>query len=1083
MSFDKEYKKLNPAQRAAVDKTDGTVMVIAGPGTGKTQLLAMRVANILKTTDADAGSVLCLTFTESAAANMTERMSQIFGADAYKVAVHTFHSFGSEIISRHPEYFYNGALFKPADELTTLEILDEILNGLPHDNPLVATMNGEWTYLNELGRTISDFKKAGLAADEVRQLLTQNLAFCANITPLVRKIFADKIAASTIDTSLELLKEAEKITAETPRLPFSTEPTLAEVFTSNLARHLDEAQTTGKTKSLTEWKKVWTTKNSAGDLILKDEKQSQKLLFAGEVYAKYTSEMLSRGFYDFDDMILRVIAAIEANPDLKADLQETFQYVLVDEFQDTNDAQMRLLHALTDYDSQPNLMVVGDDDQAIYRFQGADISNIQQFATRFPTLTVIGLVENYRSGEAILNLAKDTATQISERLVAADGSAKQLVKNMNFASKVRYISAATRETENDFVAQEIHRLIKDGTKPDEIAVIARNHKQLEKILPFLAKQNIAVDYERRRDILNSEPIQQLVSLGIAVEAISRGVPAIIDEYLPQILAHPAWQIDATDLWQISLNAHQNHTNWLDTLSTNPKFGSIVTWLQGTAQRSQNEPLENILDELIGIAAESVSPLYNYFFATNKLQDEPEKYLSFLADLTTLRSKLRDWRPDQQLKLSDFLGFINEARSLNKSITSSLTLASEGHVKLMTAHKAKGLEFDHVFIIGANSEIWGAKTRTRGRLLGLPHNMPFQLSGNNDDERLRLLFVALTRARRNLTLTSSSTDDDKTLLPLEYVLNLETENLPTPDIATATQQLETTWHASLAKTNDNLHELLDSKLKVYKLSPTHLNTFIDIGHGGPEEFLLRYLLHFPSARTPQASFGTAVHTALQRAHTYLTVSGHLKPSEDVIGDFTSALEDADLSQRDRDFYLKKGVDALTIFLHERAKTFTPEQKTEQHFDAVIDNVRLTGLIDLIDINSENKTLILTDYKTGKAPRDWRGVTDYDKIKLHNYRHQLMFYKLLIENSREFSGWTVEKGVLEFVEPVDDQLVKLELDFNPEEMTDFTELVKKIWARIMALDLPPTDGFTSNLSGMLDFEQFLIIDTELDPRAKK
>ncbi|MCL2174383.1 ATP-dependent helicase [Candidatus Saccharibacteria bacterium] len=637
MNFDEEYQKLNPAQAAAVDQIDGTVMVIAGPGTGKTQLLAMRVANILKKTDTGPGSILCLTFTESAATNMTERMAQIFGADAYRVAVHTFHSFGSEIIGRYPEYFYDGAVFQPAGELTTLEILDEILSDLAHDNPLTATMNGGWTYLSELARTISDFKKAGLAPSEVSQLLTQNLAFTAGITPLLRKIFSDKITLATVEAAGELLQTAEKAMAETPRLPFSTEPTLAEIFTHSLARHLGEAKTTNKTKPLTEWKKLWTTKNPHGELILKDDKLSQKLLFASEVYAKYTDAMTARGFYDFDDMILRVIAAIEKNPDLRAELQETFQYVLVDEFQDTNDAQMRLLRTLTDYDDNPNLLVVGDDDQAIYRFQGADISNIRQFATRFPTLTVISLSENYRSGAAILDLAGNVVSQISERLTSADGSAKQLVKKVNFASKVRRISTATREAEYDFIAQEIRQLLDTGVDPSEIAVISRNHKQLERLLPFLAAQNIAIDYERRRDVLGSEPIQQLINLGLVAEAIARGVPAVIDEYLPQVLAHPAWQIAAFDLWQISLNAHEKRLNWLDALSAEPKFAPLVAWLQTVAQLSQNEPLENILDELIGFASPA-SPAWCETFSSSDPSVSETSYTGAPAE-PSLRTNL------------------------------------------------------------------------------------------------------------------------------------------------------------------------------------------------------------------------------------------------------------------------------------------------------------------------------------------------------------------------------------------------------------------------------------------------------------
>jgi DNA helicase-2/ATP-dependent DNA helicase PcrA len=1121
-------QKPNAAQTAAINQIDGPLMVIAGPGTGKTQLLALRVANILKQTDTDPSSILCLTFTESAAANMTERMSQIFGADAYRVAVHTFHSFGSEIIGRYPEYFYNGALFRPADELVTLEILDEILNGLPHDNPLTATMNGEWTYLNESARTISDFKKAGLNADEVRGLLSQNLAFCAHVTPLLRKVFAGKVSLTTLDAATELLARAEKVAAETPRLPFSSEPTLADVFANNLGRRLFEARGTGKTKPLTEWKKLWTTKNPAGELILKDDKLSQKLFYLAEVYEKYTAEMLARGLYDFDDMILSVIAAVETNPDLHAELQETYQYVLVDEFQDTNDAQMRLLHALTDYDPRPNLMVVGDDDQAIYRFQGADISNIQQFATRFPTLTIVSLSENYRSGEAILKLARATAAQISERLAGPNG-AKQLIKRVEYSAKIQRTAAATREAENAYVAQEIRRRLDAKTPPVEIAVIARNHKQLERLLPFLAAQNVPVDYERRRDVLGSEPIEQLIHLGLVVEAIARGVAAVADEYLPQVLAHPAWNIKAADLWQISLTAHDKRLNWLDALTADPKLTPLADWLKEMAKLSLNEPLENILDKLIGAAKPTnaippetsaapstfragsgvttpaattetrndglegevressgasgqprntpplafSSPLYNYFFSPEVLNREPENYLNFLTDLTTLRHKLRDWRPDQTLRLVDFLDFVREADNLSRPITSNSTLATADRVKLLTAHKAKGLEFDDVFLIGANSEIWGSKTRTRGHLLGLPHNMPFRLGGDSDDERLRLFFVALTRARRNLIITSAETDAAKPLLPLEYILDLETKNLPTPNVATATEQLATAWHSPLMLADDSWRELLAGRLDNYKLSATHLNTFIDVERGGPEEFLLRHLLRFPTARSPQAAFGTAIHTTLQRAHTHLTATGELKPLEDVLGDFEQVLGGIDLSPRDYNFYQKKGVDALTAFLGERARTFRPEQRTEQHFDAVVDDMRLTGLIDLIDVDRENRTLILTDYKTGKAPKTWRGQTDYEKIKLHKYRQQLMFYKLLIENSREFAGYTVERGVLEFVVPADDgQLVKLEMEFEPAEIAEFVRLAKSVWARILALDLPSIDAYPPNLAGVIDFEKFLV-----------
>src|SRR5690242_8355286 len=121
MDFTYRYEKLNAAQRQAVDTTDGPVMVIAGPGTGKTELLSMRTANILKKTDTLAENILCLTFTESGASAMRERLTSIIGAEAYRVAIHTFHSFGTEIINQNGQFFYQGAHFRAADELSSYE--------------------------------------------------------------------------------------------------------------------------------------------------------------------------------------------------------------------------------------------------------------------------------------------------------------------------------------------------------------------------------------------------------------------------------------------------------------------------------------------------------------------------------------------------------------------------------------------------------------------------------------------------------------------------------------------------------------------------------------------------------------------------------------------------------------------------------------------------------------------------------------------------------------------------------------------------------------------------------------------------
>jgi DNA helicase II / ATP-dependent DNA helicase PcrA len=169
--FDEAYKALNPSQRRAVDTIDGPVLVVAGPGTGKTQLLSVRAANILRQTDAQASNILCLTFTESAALEMRRRLIKLMGAEGNRIAVHTFHSFGADIINAYPEYFYSGAQFSPADELTGYELLRDIFETLPHNNVLAKTMNNEFTALKDVKAAISHLKRAGLSPKELLAIL------------------------------------------------------------------------------------------------------------------------------------------------------------------------------------------------------------------------------------------------------------------------------------------------------------------------------------------------------------------------------------------------------------------------------------------------------------------------------------------------------------------------------------------------------------------------------------------------------------------------------------------------------------------------------------------------------------------------------------------------------------------------------------------------------------------------------------------------------------------------------------------------------------------------------------------------
>jgi DNA helicase II / ATP-dependent DNA helicase PcrA len=813
MDFDTRYATLNANQRQAVDYIHGSLLVIAGPGTGKTELLSMRTAQILRQTDTLPDSILCLTFTESGAANMRQRLRQIIGEDAYKIAIHTFHSFGTEIINQHRQYFFHGADSQPADELTQHQIVTGILEGLDWRNPLSAKNNGEFVYTSELIRVISEFKQSGLTPAELRLVVADNQRVIADIASDIQQVFASKISKKTIELFAPLAEKiAERIgegditepsenttssapnntaiTAQIPtNLPSSITP-YAHVLALSIAHAAQEAIDTNSTKPLTAWKNKWCEKNAAGEFVLKDFTASEKLSAAIDVYEAYGNVLAERSLFDYDDMILSVIQACEAHPELRANLQEQYQFIMVDEFQDTNLAQLRLLFDLTGDEDNPNIMAVGDDDQAIFSFQGADVGNIQRFRQHYHDPKIIVLTDNYRSAAGILTAARGVITQGTDRLEnTIDGLSKQLTAHASGSSaRVEIQEFASVSEERAGVARQIAELIKRGENPAHITVIARHHKELIELLPYLYRQNLAVNYERHDDILEQDIIQALDKLARVVMAIHQNNLDAANSLLPEVIAHPTFGFSALDIWQLSLHAYKNRQLWLESMLASSTFRPFSEWLLERAKDVPNLPLEEQLDKLLGLeidagiapidsslragrqrtlglqslygvdqsnsssacsdksslpptnedtramvavrsAEESSSPtsLATHYFSPEALAQNPDAYLTTLESLRTLRQKLRDRATDATPTLANFLEFIDLHRSTKTRLTHIRPQASAlgGAINLMTAHKSKGLEFPHIFVIGAIDSAWGEKVRSRSRLIRYHANLQLQ----------------------------------------------------------------------------------------------------------------------------------------------------------------------------------------------------------------------------------------------------------------------------------------------------------------------------------------------------------------------
>jgi DNA helicase-2/ATP-dependent DNA helicase PcrA len=312
----------------------------------------------------------------------------------------------------------------------------------------------------------------------------------------------------------------------------------------------------------------------------------------------------------------------------------------------------------------------------------------------------------------------------------------------------------------------------------------------------------------------------------------------------------------------------------------------------------------------------------------------------------------------------------------------------------------------------------------------------------------------------------------------FLTSLEiTPEIITPStLASPEAQAELRWYTTLTEPKQEIATLLAPQLETYKLSATHLGNFLDVTRGGPQGFLIHTLLRFPQAMSPSAAYGSAVHATLQRAHAHLAATGKQRAIEDVLHDYEAELSQHRLNEHDIETYTQKGIDALQAFLAARYDSFTREQKVELNFagqQSIVDGAHLTGKLDLVDIDTSQRTMTVTDYKTGKPSQAWKGATDYEKIKLHRYRQQLMFYKLLVEHSRDYGNYEVNRGVLQFVEPTKSgEILSLDDDFSHNELDDFRRLVVIVWKKITSLDLPNTSDYDPTYKGILAFEQKLL-----------
>lgn len=534
--------------------------------------------------------------------------------------------------------------------------------------------------------------------------------FHSSCTRILRR-YADKIGYGTnftiydADDSKALLKDiVKRFQLETTQLKLRQIQTSISKCKDNLVGPTEYAQ-------------------SAGNDYLKSR--------ISKAYTEYQSALKKNNAFDFDDLIMKTVELFKKNPDVLDYYQERFKYIMVDEYQDTNNAQFELIRLLAE--KYRNLCVVGDDDQSIYRFRGANIRNILDFEKVYPDAKVIKLEQNYRSTQQILDAANAV---ISNNFGRKD---KALWTDIKDGDKVHLRQFETAPEEAEFIASEIGRLKRNGKlRYDDTAVLYRTNAQSRLIEERFVYEGIPYDIVGGTNFYSRREIKDLLAY---LKTIDSGLD---DISVKRIINVPKRGIGATTIENVQNYANERQISFFEALSeadqivtvarSTTKLLDFVTMIRAFRTKMSEMSLEELLEDVI-----DVTGYMNYLKTLDDDDDSGDNDRA--GNVDELISKIAAYEENEDIEEPTLTGFLEEV-----ALVADIDRIGDDNEKvlLMTLHSAKGLEFENVYLAGMEENVF-------------PSYMTIQMEDADPEgieEERRLAYVGITRAKRNLTLTAA-----------------------------------------------------------------------------------------------------------------------------------------------------------------------------------------------------------------------------------------------------------------------------------------------------------------------------------------
>ena len=624
----RELSELNEAQFNAVTTIQGPVMIIAGPGSGKTRVLTYRIAYLLHS-GVDSFRIMALTFTNKASAEMRERISHIAGHEARNLYMGTFHS-----------------------------VFARILRGEAH----------RLGYPNNF--TIYD-------PDDCKSLLKSII----KEEGLNDKLYKPATVYYRISSAKNALLNAQK-------------------YAENI------------------------------DLVADDESSSRPKI--KDIFAKYQDRCFKSGAMDFDDLLLKMYVLITKFPEVLNKLQNRFQYFMIDEFQDTNEAQYKIVKLLAAKDE--NICVVGDDAQSIYAFRGATIENILNFERDYPDLKIYKLEQNYRSSEHIVNAANQIIKNNQLQLP------KQIWTDIKGGEKIKIYKTASDTDEARIVADSIFdQKMRQHLLHSDFAILYRTNAQSRSFEEALRKLNIPYKIYGGLSFYQRKEVKDFIAyLRVVVNPND-------EEALKRIINYPTRGIGDTSIARIIVTANEHN---LPLWHVVEKPDSIAD-MQGRAKQAIRDFSILIKSFRAMLNTKNAYEIAEYIGKQTGLihelfKDKTAEGISRFENIQELLNGIKEYsvgekpeyEEDEVRPENDLAAYLQQISLLTDM--DDKNDENKEKVKLMTIHAAKGLEFSSVFVVGLEENLF-------------PSVMSLNSREDLEEER-RLFYVAVTRAKRFLTLS-------------------------------------------------------------------------------------------------------------------------------------------------------------------------------------------------------------------------------------------------------------------------------------------------------------------------------------------